>query len=70
MAKKSVYEVLVGGIGTVVRTYSRREAEGVYRDYVEASRADVGRAAGEAVALFMDGEPIREYESASGREFD
>jgi hypothetical protein len=49
---KPVYEVLVGNVGTVVTTHSRREAEGVYRDYVAASRAGVGRAAGEAVALF------------------
>lgn len=70
MAHKPVYEVLVGNVGTVVTTKSRREAEGVYRDYVAASRAGVGRAANEAVALFVDGEPVREYEPLSGREFD
>ena len=66
---KHIYEVLVGNIGTVVRTTNKREAEGIYRDYVEASKAGVGRAADEAVGLFCDGEPVREYEAASGREF-
>ena len=47
----------------------RTEADGVYKDYVAASKAGVGRAGGE-VALFCDGEPVREYESESGREFD
>jgi hypothetical protein len=69
MAKR-VYEVLVGNVGTVLTTNSLRQAQGVYRDYVAASKAGVGRAAGEAVGLFCDGEPIREYESESDREFD
>jgi len=41
----------------VLTTTKRAEAEGVYKDYVAASKAGVGRAGGEAVAL-------------SGREFD
>jgi hypothetical protein len=68
--KSKSYEVLVGNIGTVLTTAKRTEAEGVYKDYVAASKAGVGRAGGEAVALLCDGEPIREYESESGREFD
>ena len=67
---RHVYEVFVGNIGKVLTTTSQREAAGVYEDYVKASKAGVGRAADEAVGLFCDGEPVREYESASGREFD
>jgi len=67
--KSKTYEVLVGNIGTGLTTHKRAEAECVYKDCVEACKAGVGGAGGEGVGLFCDGEPVREYEATSGREF-
>lgn len=55
------YEVFVGNVGCVYTGNNKREASGVYSDYVKVSRHGAGRAADEPVSLFMDGEPIREY---------
>jgi len=55
------YEIVVGNIGTVVTTNLRQEAIKSYNDYVSFSKLDYGRAAGEDVTLFEDGEPIMEH---------
>jgi len=55
------YQVLVGNIGTVVSTDSRIEAMEEFNHYVEASKAPYGRASGEEVTLFQDGEILRSY---------
>jgi hypothetical protein len=56
------YSVIVDNIGTVYLGPSIRAATSVFREYVNDSRADVGRASGERVTLCApDGEPLREH---------
>ncbi len=62
------YTVCVGNIGTVHCGDSLVGAESVFADYVAASKADYGRAAGEDVALLCGGEMVREYVRARGAE--
>lgn len=56
-----VAEVIVGNIGTVYRGTDHGQAHADFETYVEQSRSEVGRAAGESVILFVDGEPVREH---------
>lgn len=55
------YEVLVGNIGTVHKGSSKSVAEKVYKDYVSISKRGIGRAGGEDVSLWKDGEIIRDH---------
>ncbi len=57
-----IYEVVVGNIGRVYRGSDRREANRSYAVYLDQFKQGYGRAAGESVTLFEDGEPIREHE--------
>ena len=57
-----MYEVIVGNIGRVHTGNNRREASKVYREYVKDSSQPTGRAGGEQVTLFEDGEPLRTYD--------
>jgi len=50
------FEVLVGNIGTVLRTPCPVEARAIYEAYVQQSCSAFGRAAGEDVTLFRNGE--------------
>ena len=63
------YSVVVSSIGTVLTTTSRDEAEKTYREYVQLSKDNYGRIAGESVALLCGdegiGELVREYEGTS-----
>lgn len=54
MARRRIYSVIVGNIGTVHSGKNLREAERYYRDYVKQSQANEGRAAGESVCLMQD----------------
>ncbi len=56
------YQVVVGNIGTVYDGLSREMAENSFKDYRELSRSGYGRAAGEMVTLFEDGDAIRIYD--------
>lgn len=56
------YQVVVGNIGTVYDGNSYLSACVHYSDYVTLSGKLHGRAAGEPVALFEDGHPIREHQ--------
>lgn len=56
------YQVIVGNIGTVCDTDDRADAIDEYEDYVLFSEQGHGRASGEPVTLFEDGEIIREHE--------
>ncbi len=58
---KNNYEVIVGNIGSIHQGCNRRIAERKYRAYVQDSIDGHGRAAGESVALFNNGEPIKEH---------
>jgi hypothetical protein len=55
------YELLVGSLGTVLRTKKKEQAEEAWREYVAMSKEGVGRAAGEDVTLMQDGEPMKEH---------
>lgn len=55
------YELIVGNIGTVYTGDDRAEADRLFDHYVAQSKSERGRAGGEDVTLFEDGEPIREH---------
>ena len=55
------YQVIVGNVGTVYDGDNRKEAEDAYADYVDFSKALMGRVGGEAVTLFCDGEILLEH---------
>jgi len=55
------YEVLVGNVGTVLRTSNNMVANAEFNRWVVASKAPHGRCAGENVTLFSAGEIKREY---------
>jgi len=55
------YEVFVGSVGSVYTGDDQEEAERTFEDYVEQSKSGYGRAGGEDVTLFKDGDPFREH---------
>jgi hypothetical protein len=55
------YEVVVGNIGTVYSGSNERQAQKDYVEYVEQSKTNYGRAAGESVTFFKDGEPTHSF---------
>lgn len=55
------YEVVVGNIGTTYSGVLLKEALTHYSEYKSQSVNDYGRAAGEQVTLFKDGEPLYEH---------
>lgn len=55
------YSVLVGNIGTVYDGPDKVTADLEFAAYVGQSRSRYGRAAGEPVTYFCDGEIIDEY---------
>ena len=60
----SVYEVIVGNIGSVYQGRSRTTALATYESYVEISKEHVGaRCYGEDVTLLLDGEIEQEHMS-------
>jgi hypothetical protein len=60
-ARQSDWEVVVGNIGSVYRGGRSDEAVSTYREYVKQSQSGRGRAGGEPVTLFRDGEIYREH---------
>jgi hypothetical protein len=59
--KRSNYAVLVGNIGTAHTGNNRAQAIKEYREWKAISESNRGRAAGESVTLYCDGEPILEH---------
>ena len=55
------FQVVVGNIGQVYDGNNYMQASGKYRSYVKDSKANYGRAAGEPVTLFHNGEIRSEY---------
>lgn len=55
------YQVVVSNIGNVSTTYDADLAASMFADYRQLSQSGKGRASGEIVTLFADGEIIREY---------
>jgi len=58
---KSHWEVVVGNVGTVYSGTNGAEARKTFLVYRKQSRTGQGRAAGEEVTLFKDGEPVESY---------
>lgn len=58
---KSLYEVIVGNVGTIYDGGSYREALKRFKTYVEISKSGSGRAGNEDVTLMRDGEIIKEH---------
>lgn len=59
---KDRYSVIVGNIGTVHTCNNLRDARFHARSYVDQSKSDTGRAAGESVTILNDeGDIIEEY---------
>jgi len=56
------FEVVVGNIGTVYSGNNFMQAQTKYTNYVELSRLNSGRASGEAVTLFHNGNIRSEYQ--------
>ena len=56
------YEVVVGNIGTVYSGPSQVKAAADHKEYVDQSRTGYGRASGESVTTFIDGEIFEHYE--------
>lgn len=59
--RKHTYGVTVGNIGNALNTTNFREAQKTFTEYVKQSKTGYGRAAGEEVILWRDGEPFKEY---------
>jgi hypothetical protein len=58
--------VVVGNIGTVHTGRNKNEATKTFNAYKKISKAGHGRAGGEMVALFCDGEEIGMYWGSLG----
>jgi len=58
---RHTYEVVVGNVGSVYSGQDMASGLRKFSDYVNASKAEVGRAGGESVTLLCDGEIIKEY---------
>ena len=65
---KHQHTVLVGNLGTVHVGRNAKTASREFATWVAISRSPHGKAAGEPVTLFRDGEPEREYGPAAGYE--
>ena len=55
------FSVTVGNIGTIYDGESLEDAQKIFKDYIEASKSDYGRASGESVYLFRNDEIFEEY---------
>ena len=55
------YEVLVGNIGKVWEGNHYGDGMNIYTTYIDHSKNNYGRAAGEDVTFWVDGEIIEEF---------
>ncbi len=55
------YDVIVGNIGTVYSGTNHRDARLHARTYIDQSKSERGRAGGESVTIFKNGEITEEY---------
>jgi len=62
------FEVLVGNVGIVHETENERDARFCARTYVDRSKSNRGRCAGEPVTVLKDGEPFEEYPGTLDRD--
>ena len=61
MKNKPLWEVTCGNIGTVY-SGNGTEAKRHFAEYRSQSKNNYGRAAGETVTLWKDGEPVKEFD--------
>jgi hypothetical protein len=61
LPQKKRFEVVVGNIGSVYTGSNPVEAADTFEDYMKQSKSGRGRAAGEDVVLFEDGEITIEH---------
>jgi DNA modification methylase len=59
--KSGRFEVVVGNVGTVYEGKDCKEAREIYKDYCKISKKRHGRAGGEPVTLFRNGEIEKEH---------
>ena len=65
------YEVTVGNIGTVYSGEDQLEAQNTYAEYMVLSDSEFGgRATGEDVVLWIDGEPVMEFTGKLAKLYD
>lgn len=57
----TVYEIIVGNLGSVHTGKNKKEALREYSAWVECSLSSYGRVAGEDVTLFADNDIIKEH---------
>lgn len=62
------YQVIVGNVGKVYDGPEKATADGVFAEYVEISKSNVGRAGGEQVTLFTGDEITSEHEGSQPQE--
>jgi hypothetical protein len=62
------HEIIVGNVGTVYDGDSAGQASKTYREYVQMSKDDCGRVAGESVTWTKDGDIYKEYVGSVGAE--
>lgn len=58
---KKQYSVIVGNVGTVFNSNTKKDAIATYKEYVKMSDSSRGRVGGENVTLFCDDEPLYEH---------
>ena len=64
--ERTMNEIVVGNIGNVYSGYNDDEALRIYLEYVDQSKIGYGRAAGESVVWFRDGEIWRSMRKQGG----
>lgn len=57
----SNFQVIVGNIGCVYSGEDREDALSTFNVYVEQSQSGAGRAGGESVTMWKDGDLVREF---------
>ena len=55
------WEIVVQNVGIVLQTDNGRVAREHFAEYVQRSKAHTGRAAGEGVCLYFNGDIVSEY---------
>ena len=68
MSNPAYFETIVGNVGCVYHGTNHFDALAEFNRYASMSRKGYGRVAGEDVALFKDGNLIKEYVGQYARE--
>ena len=57
----SYFEVIVSNVGRVFEGWRENDARKCFNEYARISKANYGRAGGESVGLYCDGDIVKEY---------